>query len=435
MLDRIFLNNPQGDANWIGLLQGGVDVANGIAFDSSGNTYVCGTSNSSGWDNLQIAKYNSSGAIQWQRQLGNGSGSNEGRGVAVDASSNVYICGTANVGGVVSIVLAKYNSSGTIQWQRRLYTGNGDAGYAIATDSSGNVYVCGMDNTSSYGSFIIAKYDTSGTIQWQRKLAGGSSNYEVANGIGVDGSGNVYVVGYGPDGTRGSNVFLLAKYNSSGTLQWQRWHGGATGTAIGYGIAVDSSGNSYICGYSSAGGYYSLEIAKYSTSGSLQNARVLTDNVTFLGYARAYGVALDGLGNVYVCGHAAIGSGGTQDCVIAKYDTSLTLQWQRKLGGSTDDFAYGIAADGQGNVYVCGKTAASGNDDFLLAKLPGNGTMTGTYSVGGYSFTYAASSLTDSSSSLSQSTSTLTSSTSTLTDASTSLTDAASSLTSSVVTL
>lgn len=433
MLERMFLNNPQGDANWIGLLHGNVDVARGIAFDSSGNAYVCGTSNSSGSNNLQIAKYDSFGVLQWQRQLGNGSGSNEGRGIAVDSSGNAYICGTANVGGVVSIVLAKYNTSGTIQWQRRLYTGNGDAGYAIATDSSGNVYVCGMDNTSGSGSFIIAKYDTSGTIQWQRKLAGGSSDYEVANGIGVDGSGNVYVVGYGPDGTSGSNVFLLAKYNSSGTLQWQRWHG-ATGTAIGYGIAVDSSGNSYICGYSSASGYTSLEIAKYNTSGSIQSARALSDGV-FLANDRAYGIALDGLGNVYVCGHAPVGSGGTQDFIIAKYNTSLTLQWQRKLGGSTDDFAYGIAADGQGNVYVCGKTAARGNDDFLLAKLPGNGTMTGTYSVGGYSFTYAASSLTDSSSSLSQSTATLTSSTSTLTDASTSLTDAASSLTSSVVTL
>ena len=300
-------------------------------------------------------------------------------------------------------------------------------GRSVAVDGSGNVYVCGFSNASGTDDIQIAKYDTSGTIQWQRSL-GVSGSSEQGRSVAVDSSGNVYVCGYST--ASGPNNFQIAKYNTSGTIQWQRSLGGVT-DQIGRSVAVDGSGNVYVCGSSTASN--DIQIAKYNTSGTIQWQRSLSGTVE-----EGYSVAVDSSGNVYVCGYS-IASGST-DFQIAKYNTSGTIQWQRSLGGSSGgtsytDYGFSVAVDGSGNVYVCGYSILSGNSDFLFAKLPGNGTLTGTYSVGGYSFTYAASSLTDAATSLTDAASSLTDAATSLTDAASSLTDAATTLTSSVTTI
>ena len=151
------------------------------------------------------------------------------------------------------------------------------------------------------------------------------------------------------------------------------------------------------------------------------------------GSDEGYSVAVDSSGNVYVCGYS--NASGSDDCIIAKYNTSGTIQWQRSLGGSGSDEGYSVAVDSSGNVYVCGRSSASGSDDCIIAKLPGDGSGTGAYNVGGATLTYAPSTLTDAASTLTDAASTLTSSTSTLTDAASTLTDAAATLNSSVTPL
>ena len=203
---------------------------------------------------------------------------------------------------------------------------------------------------------------------------------------------------------------------------------GGSGGDVAYSIAVDGSGNVYVCGYSNASGTADFLIAKYNTSGAIQWQRRLGDSSSD---DRGNSIAVDTSGNVYVCGFS--NASGTNDLQIAKYNTSGTIQWQRRLGGSSNDISLSIAVDSSGNVYVCGFSNASGTNDFLIAKLPGDGSLTGQ--LGGYSFTYAASTLTDAASSLTDAASSLTDAASSLTSATSSLTDAASSLTSTVKTL
>lgn len=416
------------ESYWIALFgaSGQTDYGNGIAVDDSGNVYVCGSySVGTATLDFSISKYNASGAIQWQRRLG-GSGSDEDcRKIAVDASGNVYVCGNSNASGSYDFQIAKYNTSGVIQWQRRLGDANGDEANGIAVDSSGNVYVCGQSNSGT-ADFQIAKYNTSGAIQWQRRLGDISSN-DFGSSIAVDSSGNVYACGYSDAG--GSNYFQIVKYNSSGTLQWQQKLGGSALDA-GFGIAVDSSGNAYVCGYSRASGNNDFQIAKYNTSGALQWQRRLGASNTDI----ARSISVDSSGNVYVCGYSDATS--TMDFQIAKYNTSGTLQWQRRLGsGSSADYGLSIAVNSSGTVYVCGYTNVSGTNDVLFAKLPSDGSLTGTYTVGGYNITYATSSLIDTASSLTGAAASLPEAASSLTDAASSLTDAASTLTASVTTI
>ena len=92
------------------------------------------------------------------------------------------------------------------------------------------------------------KYNTSGTVQWAQ--SGGGPDYDVANGIAVDGSGNVYITGsfhsdkatFGSTtltNTISSDAMFIAKYNISGILQWAK---GVTGSSQGYGIVTNAAG-------------------------------------------------------------------------------------------------------------------------------------------------------------------------------------------------
>jgi hypothetical protein len=421
-----------GSGYWIGTLGGsGTEIGQGIAVDSSGDVYVTGYTGSQGAGDVDvlITKYNTSGTIQWQRTLGR-AGTDFGNAIAVDSSGNVYVTGYTDSQGAGSgdVLITKYNTSGTIQWQRTLGGSGTDYGQGIAVDSSGNVYVTGYTTSQGAGfvDVLITKYDTSGTIQWQRTLGGAGDDR--GYGIAVDSSGNVYVTGYTTSQGVDNDEVLITKYNTSGTIQWQRILG-SSGTDNGYGIAVDSSGNVYVTGFTNGqgAGVQDVLITKYNTSGTIQLQRTLGGSSN----DRGQGIAVDSSGNVYVTGYTFSQGAGSTDVLITKCNTSGTIQWQRTLGGINGDYGKGIAVDSSGDVYVTGYTGS----DVLITKLPGDGSKTGTYTVGGVSFTYAASTLTAATSTLTAATSTLTAATSTLTSATSTLTSATSTLTSSVTTI
>ena len=365
-----------------------------IAVDSSGNVYISGQTRPVGDYDCFVAKYNSSGTLQWQRSLG-GNSSDYGYSVAVDSSGNVYVTGiTFSQGqGSADILIAKFNSSGTVQWKRLLGSSNADYGNGIAVDSSGNSYITGYAASATYGQddIITAKYDTNGNIQWQRIL-GGTGN-DGGTAIAVDSSGNSYITGYTNGSGAGNYDMLLVKYNSSGTIQWQKTVG-ASNTDWGEGIALDSSGNIYLAGYTNAtsgAGSYDFVVSKLNSSGTVQWSRTLGGSS--LDYGRA--IAVDSSGNVYITGETASTGTGMYEGLIAKYNSSGVLQWQRILYGSQNEFLKGVGVDNSGNFYVGGRTASSGEGDqeFIIAKLPDDGSGTGTYG----DFTYASSSMTDAS--------------------------------------
>ena len=218
------------------------DYANGVATDSSGNVYVTGGTKggldgntSAGNTDLFVVKYNSSGTKQWTKQLGS-SGLDSANGITIDSSGNVYVAGGtygllagSSNSGRTDVFLFKFNSSGTKQWTKSLGSNENDLANGVTTDSSGNFYVTGftyqdMDGNTSAGNadLFVDKYNSSGTKQWTKQL--GTSSYDNASGVATDSSGNVYVTG-GPHGrldgntSAGGSDILLVKYNSSGTKQ------------------------------------------------------------------------------------------------------------------------------------------------------------------------------------------------------------------------
>lgn len=421
----IAMSNLQGKSSvkyFIGLLGNSlVEEGYGAAVDSANSIYFSGQSTDGGRTEGQLVKYSTDGVIQWQRRLGLAGTTVYGREIAIDSSNNVYLCSRFDDASGSYLGLAKYNSSGTIQWQKRLgNTGQSTFGESVTVDASDNIIVCGETNTVGYSSIIVAKYNSSGTIQWQRIFTNVLGDYGF--GVDTDSSSNVYVVGTGYNYGESLNIFI-AKLNSSGTSQWQRKIATSSAERL-YGITVDSSGNSYSIGASNATS--DLQILKYDSSGTLQFQRKI-ENV-----GSGYGIVLDSSNNFYVCGQVSVPPTGR--FLIAKYNSSGTIQWQRSLGSASgnNSIAFFITVDSANNLCVIGTGGPGGQSDFLFAKLPSDGSLTGTYTVGGYSIVYAASTATTGTSSLTDSAAGFSVSDPGLTSTNSGLTDNASSLTSSV---
>ncbi|MFC2161966.1 SBBP repeat-containing protein, partial [Acidobacteriota bacterium] len=257
------------------------DRGTGIAVDASGNVYVTGYSDATwgtplnahaGGEEIFVTKLNSVGTLVWNTFLGSAY-YDRSYGIALDSSGNVYLSGRSDStwgtpvsahAGSWDIFAAKVNSSGVLQWNTFMGSGNNDYSFGIAVDPGGNVHLTGR-SSSTWGTPVnafaggldvfAAKLNSSGALVWNTFL--GSTSDDRGYGITLDTGGNVYLAGYSnatwgiPKNDHSGNLDAFgARLNSSGALEWNSFLG-TPGNDYGYGVAVDSSGYIYVSGYSS----------------------------------------------------------------------------------------------------------------------------------------------------------------------------------------
>lgn len=408
MLDRVFLSGGAGGGGWIAHVGSAQEnYPQGIALDSDKNIYLNSyTTNPSSPYGYGVIKLSNLGVIQWQRKLSKGSNNALGTDITVDSSNNVYAVGYFPFNGYYqSGILAKYNSSGTLQWQRSLNPRDGNIYPSkVTTDSGGNVYFCGSGawtGNPAWTCGFYAKYNSSGTFQDTKAVkvySAYTTRSDNSASVKIDTSGNIYVCGYTSDYSNSrypSTAYniSIAKFDSANNFLWVKKLIG-NNNDYGSDLVFDSSGNVYIAAQTKYVNDHGL-LLKYNASGVLQWQRQLGDTSAF--YAGWTKIAIDGSGNIYCAGYSNVA--GSADAIFAKYNSSGTLQWQRRLGinGGTyvSEYAQGLTIDSDGNLYTCVSFYTS-TYQMLVAKLPSDGSGIGTYSVNGLSFTYAAISLTDS---------------------------------------
>lgn len=386
---------------WIAVIgSSSTEIAYNSAIDSSDNVYIFGRSNNTGSYRQSMAKYDKSGTLQWQKQLSNNvhTGYYECWGT-VDPSGNPIAYNAGSSGGAT---ITKLTPAGAITWQRIVGEGNDAFTDTIITDSSGNIYCTGPMNDGGGYKMMLIKYNSSGTYQWQVRTTG------EGHGVAIDPSGNIYCGGFA-----GSTYGLqLNKYDSSGNLQLQTRTNGQYGyDTYGGKVVCDSAGNTYSAGLfrQSSGVGYEFGLIKRNSSGTIQWQRVITNSSSSYGMAMT-NLAVDSSNNIYGSAYTEVGSISVG--IVAKWNSSGTLQWQRSITPSANSLGiYDVKIDSTGTFMTLAcYTNASGNHDYALFKLPTNGTLTGTYAVGSYSYTYAASSYTETSYSGTNATATLTSS-------------------------
>jgi uncharacterized delta-60 repeat protein len=357
-----------------------IDVAHSVTVDALGNVYVTGLSIGSGTmrDYLTI-KYNSAGDQQWSVSYnGTGNGDDVAHGVGVDALGNVYVGGYSWGGpSNYDYAVVKYNSSGAQQWAQR-YNGPGngyDYAYSFKVDAAGNSYITGESVGANYD-YCTIKYNSAGAEEWVSRFNGSQNGYDRANALAIDAVGNVYVTGRS-QWTGNDNDYVTIKYNSLGVYVWGFiYNGAANDWDEAHAIAADDAGNVYVTGYSiSSGSYSDYATVKYNAAGVQQWAERYS--VTGTNSDRAYAIAVDGMGNVFVTGRLFGGAGTNWNYGTIKYSSTGNREWVNSYDGPGQyvDIAYAIAVDGAGNVYVTGSSDELVTADYATVKYNTSGTQ------------------------------------------------------------
>ena len=231
-----------------------------------------------------------------------------------------------------------------------------DVANALAVDGAGNVYVTGY----SYGTgadYATIKYGPDGSERWVARYNGPDNSHDVANALAVDGAGDVYVTGWSW-GYRTGDDYTTVKYGPDGSEQWvARYDGPGNGADEAYGLAVDGVGNVYVTGYSHGSGTgEDYATIKYGPDGSEQWVRRYNGPGSSDDEANA--LAVDGSGDVYVTGRSYGGAGTDYDYATIKYVQGSPVGGIAELPALAETSAEDAAAPGRGSGSSAGSYAA-----------------------------------------------------------------------------
>lgn len=385
-----------------------------VATDATGNIYVAGYTTGNldnniltGYHDLYVTKYDTTGIKLYTRQLGVASADTYGKAVATDANGNVYVAGDTT-GGLDGNTLTnnsdyfvtKYDATGAKVYTKQLGGNSGATwGNAVTTDANNNIYVAGYtqggfdgNTVTGYTDFFVTKYAPNGTRLFTRQL-GVNLAYTIAYADATDTAGNVYVVGETEGGLDGNTLtgtrdFFMTKYDASGTKLYTRQLGAAGASTYGTSVATDTNGNVYVAGYTTGNldgntlmGIDDFFVTEYDAAGN----KLYTKQLGATGaYTYGYSVATDAYNNIYIAGYTT-GSldGGTltgfHDLFVTKYDATGTKLYTKQMGVAQAYVnANSVTTDSTGNVYITGDTSGgldgntlTGNWDFFLTAYKG----------------------------------------------------------------
>lgn len=363
--------------------------------------------------------------LQWMTYLG-GTAVDYGYTVAPDSSGGAYVSGFTDsidfagrinsyFGGTNDALLARVSAAGTLLWMAYIGGSDEDWGLGIDVDPAGRVLLVGrtfsadlvarQNEYGGAGDAFVAKTTPTGTVLWTKYYGG--SGLDWGRRIVLDSFGIAYFAGttestdfagrrneyYGGD----YDAFVLS-IASDGELRWMNYLGG-TQFDWGRGIAMDSTGSTFISGYTNSadfaarnnayqGGSWDAFVVKVSPTG-------VADWMSFVGGSgndHAWDIAVNSIGNVVLTGETASTDffgrnntyrGGSLDAFVCQLTNSGTSQSMTYLGGTAIDAGAGVCTDHNGTVLVTGYTSSadfsgrlndhSGDYDTFLAVLRAEG--------------------------------------------------------------
>ncbi len=367
--------DSDGQIQWSAYIGGtGNDSGLDIVVDSAGIVYIAGNTASSNLDNALnqyqggtsdafVAAINSDGSVLWSAYIG-GEDTDRGNGIALDPTTGDLIVagytesskllGRTNVyfGGAFDGFIARLSSQGMIRSSEYIGGAYSDSCESVAVNSAGSIFVVGTSYLSDLPAAVntraganddafVASFSATGRLRWSRYIGGsaGDRGYDLAIGhdnailaIGFTDSKDLTDAVNSPAGLR--DVFLVS-LTDDGAQNFAQYLGGA-GDDIGYGIAVDSFGNSVIVGQTNS-----------------TNLPLKTNS------------ALSG-----------------QNAFAAAFNSKGTLVFTHYLGGSLDDIGFDAAIDPDGDILATGMTNSylfpaalntfrGGTRDGFVTRMPG----------------------------------------------------------------
>jgi len=341
----------------------GNEYGKSIVVDDFGNAYVTGFTGSTdfpttagalnetrkGSNDAFVLKLSSDGSTLLFSTYFGGSDDDEGLGIAIDTSHDIYITGNTRSTDLPTTV--------------------------GANDTVG-------DGTISFSDTFIAKLSSDGSsLNYSTYISG--SSYDTGKSIKVDSSGNAHITGiaYSSDFpttfgahdrtlTGATDAFATKVSANGSTLLYSTYLSLSSSTDDAADLVLDTEGNAYVTGNYYISSFMRIFVIKLAANGSkILNSKSMPAS----GHSYGRAITLDGSGNIYVAGFTdaddfevtanavdSTGSSGNTDSVMFKLSPDMSqLNYSTYLGGSGVDQIYAIGINSIGNVITAGKTSST----------------------------------------------------------------------------
>jgi len=374
-----------------------------------------------------------------------------GDDIAIDGSGNAVVSGRAvgtgfptspgafqsNFAGAMDIFVLKMDANGNRVWATYFGGSQYELAYGIICDGSSNIGVTGYTNSPNFpisaGAYQVAKngtydayllkLDAAGARLWCTFIGGSADEGGVGYDIACNAAGDFVITGNTKSNDfpcsagafqntfgGGTSDAYVAKFSGAGTLSWATYLGGS-GRELGYGITFDGPGNIIAVGNTDAADFP-------STAGCFQAALSLGDDgyvvkfdaagnqlwATYYGGSGTdygSGVDVDGSNNIVFTGWTnsldfpvspgayQLVNNGIFDSFFIKFSSTGNRLWSTYFGGVNIDEGFGVAIDGNDDIYFFGDTYSpdfpvtscayqtyfGGDEDFYVTKFDGSGSL------------------------------------------------------------
>jgi hypothetical protein len=287
-----------------------------------------------------------------------------------------------------------------------------DGGYIAGGRSYSNASGEKSENSRGSEDYWVVKFNSNGKIQWQKTIGGDGDDFfrsviqTIDGGYALIGTSTSDISGEKTDYCRGLTDYWLVKLDSSGNIQWDKTYGGSDYDFIDN--IVQEKDGSYILAGSSASnisgeksedsrGGWDYWVVKVDANGNkLWDKTIGGSDNEFCSPVKLTtdgGVIIGGFSWSNISGEKSENSRGSDDFWIVKLDKNGNIQWDKTIGGSSDDYCHAIIQTDDGGYLVGGNSASNvsgektanswGGFDYWLVKLDRKGNKVWDKTIGG----------------------------------------------------
>lgn len=347
---------------WASSLGFGVNSPVSMVLDSNNNIYISGQS-------YVIFKIASDGTAVWQRilqQSGTGFRDLIIQSIQVLSSNSISVAGGTSNGAVFWLpAFSVVNVDGTVSSSRYFTSATYDYIDSQAISSAGSIYLCYRSSSNYY---LVRVFNGVGVAKKRYTNA--------SHGVKFIGSGagdTAYL------GATSPSIPCITKVDSNLSILWK-----LNGNFV-FAKALELNGFVYVTGYDTS-----------SSDGVILKINAST---AVLVWAKKYlfgvlsSVAADSSGNIYVAGNTSFDKKG----IVLKFDSNGNLIWSRSIlisGLVSNQYTYipSIVVNNTNNTFCVQFAVSSSSTSCFMLSVPNDGTLTGTYTVGGTTFDYSSNS-------------------------------------------
>lgn len=358
-------------------------------------------------------------SIEWQKSLG---GSNSDYSYSIQQTTDGGYIATgwslSNDGDVTGnngsndYWVVKLDNNGSVQWQKSLGGSDEDYSWSVVETIDGGFAIAGWSKSndgdvtgnSGFQDYWIVKLDSAGNLEWEKSLGGSDEEYAFSIQQTMD---NGYIIaGWSKSidgditGNNGFTDYWVVKLDSVGIILWQKALGGS-GDDRAWSIQQTTDSGYIIAGSSTSSdgdvtgnnGGFDYWIVKIDSIGNIEWEKTMGGSDE----DEAWSIQQTMDGGYVVAGWTAsndgdvTGSNGYRDSWIVKLNNLGNIDWQKALGGSSDDRAYSIIQTNDGGYIVAGGSASidgdvtdnNGEFDYWIVKLNNVGSLEWQKSMGG----------------------------------------------------